>query len=312
MPGRRRSRRWWASLCALAALAAYAPASATPEPPTPTGQVVFARDNALWRVPVDGSGEPTKLADLPPGAREVRAITSSANGGMLVLDVDGVAAWVQPGTDGEVRRVASSRCRGPGRPAPDGSELVCRGEDAVVVQPIAWRSRELELAADDVHYLGTTEALLVAGDNELRAVEAAAPERSRTVAPHRPAEGLLVAPNGERAIGRYQRAGQTVVLAFRLDGTAAQRKLGGNLHPVAWSPDSQWVLFAHERRACLARAVGGEYKCWERYRALAFSPDSRFVLLARRGAIYRAPIDGVEPARPKRVVDADGPAAWLP
>lgn len=312
MRGRRPSRRWRALPLALAACALAAPVDAGADPATPVGHVVFARDGALWRVPADGSGQPSELAALPDGEPQVRAITSSANGRLLVLDLDGVAAWVQPGADGDVRRVALTRCNGPGRPAPDGSALICPGPDSPLVQPITWRSRALELPAGDVHYLGTSGELLVGADDELRAVAADAPQRARTVAPHRPVDGLLVAPDGERAIGRYTRNGQTVVLAFRLDGTAAQRKLGGDLRPVSWSPDSRWVLLAHERRACLARAVGGEYKCWDRYQALGFSPDSRYVLLGRADALYTAPIDGVKPARPKRVIEASGPAAWLP
>lgn len=313
----RRSNRAGSALAlalapAVAALMLGSHASAGSPADPPIGHLVFARDGALWRVPVVGEAEPTRLAALPDGEPELRTITSSANGRLLVLDLDGVAAWVQPGTDGEQRSVASTRCRGPGRPSPDGSRLVCPGESATVVQPITWRSRALALEPSDAHFLGTDGELLIGGQDELRAVALADPTRTRVVAPHRPTADLLVAPNGERAIGRYERDGRAEVFAFRLDGTAARRKLGGDLHPRAWSPDSRWVLLGHERRACLARAVGGEYKCWERYTALAFSPDSRYVLLARRGALYVAPIEGVEPARPKRVAEAAGPATWIP
>ncbi len=247
---------------------------------------------------------------------EVRSIAAAPDHRLLVLDIGGVAGWVQlPAVAGEVRHVALAPCTGPGGPAPDAMSLVCPSGARTIVQPIAWKADELDLDSPARAYLGQDAAeLLVTDDDGIWAVSAADTEQRRLLAPHRPDEGLQVSPDGERAVGRYiEPSGDQVVYTFRLDGKAVQRKLGDSELPVAWSADSQWVLLAHERRACVVRGVGGEYKCWERYAAVGLSPDSAFVLLARDGGLYRASIAGVNSDRPKLIAkDAGTAAVWLP
>jgi hypothetical protein len=66
-------------------------------------------------------------------------------------------------------------------------------------------------------------------------------------------------------------------------------------------------------RACVARAAGGEVKCWDHYTGMAFSPDSTLVLLKRDRALYVGRIAGVRPEPPRKVVDdVDGAATWVP
>jgi len=299
---------------AAALLAASAVPSVAAEPPEPpTGAVVVARDGALWRVPVSDPTAVAKLADLPGDGLDVRAVVGSANGRLLLVDVNGVAGWVQPG-DGDERTVAIARCVGPGRPAADGSRFVCpAGPATTLLHPVAWIGHEIDVAAGFVDFLGTTDELVVAADGQIRAVAVSPPHASRLLSPHSPATDLIVSPNGERAVGSYQDDdGSPAVYTFRLDGKAAKRKLGEEERPLGWSPDSRWVLLAHDKRACVVRAVGGEYKCWNRYRAVAISPDSRYVLLGRDDALYVAPIAGVESKRPKKLTDHAGPAAWIP
>jgi hypothetical protein len=63
----------------------------------------------------------------------------------------------------------------------------------------------------------------------------------------------------------------------------------------------------------VARAVGGEVKCWDRYTGLAFSPDSTLVLLKRDKALYVGKIAGVRPDPPVKIIDeVDGAATWVP
>jgi hypothetical protein len=73
---------------------------------------------------------------------------------------------------------------------------------------------------------------------------------------------------------------------------------------------------AHESvttRACVARATGGEVKCWDGYTGMAFSPDSTRVLLKRDKVLYVGKIAGVRPDAPVKVIDnADGAATWVP
>jgi hypothetical protein len=300
-------------LVALATVALVAPAHTAEETP-PAGDIVFARDGALWRIAADGTSEPSKLAALPAGDLEVRALASSADGRLLVVDLDGVAGWVQPGANkDDVRQVAIAPCAGPGRPAADGTKLVCPGgPSTTVIQPNTWKAHELDVAPEEVDFLGPTgDELIVAGSGEIRAVKVDAPDQTRALAPHRPDSHLLASPDGKRAAGRYERS-DAAIYSFRLDGKAAKRKIGAGVVPITWSPDSQWLLMGNEKRACIARAIGGEYKCWGRYTAAAFSPDSRHVLLSRKGALYTAAISGTEPARPKRVVEKAGPATWIP
>ncbi len=66
-------------------------------------------------------------------------------------------------------------------------------------------------------------------------------------------------------------------------------------------------------RACVGRAVGGEVKCWGGYTGLAFSPDSKLVLLKKGTTLYVGKIAGVRPDPPLKLVEnVDGAATWVP
>ena len=66
-------------------------------------------------------------------------------------------------------------------------------------------------------------------------------------------------------------------------------------------------------RVCVARATGGEVKCWDSFTGMAFSPDSTLVLLKREKALYVGKIAGVRPDPPVKVLDdVDGAATWVP
>lgn len=66
-------------------------------------------------------------------------------------------------------------------------------------------------------------------------------------------------------------------------------------------------------RVCVARATGGEVKCWDGYTGMAFSPDSTRVLLKRDKVLYVGKIAGVRPDPPVKTIDnVDGAATWVP
>jgi hypothetical protein len=66
-------------------------------------------------------------------------------------------------------------------------------------------------------------------------------------------------------------------------------------------------------RACVARATGGEVKCWDDFTGLAFAPDSTQVLLKKGTALYIGKIAGVRPEPPVQIIDGvDGAATWTP
>jgi hypothetical protein len=66
-------------------------------------------------------------------------------------------------------------------------------------------------------------------------------------------------------------------------------------------------------RACVARATGGEVKCWDNFTGMAFSPDSTHVLLKRGHALFIGKLNGVRPDPPTQLIDGvDGAATWTP
>lgn len=66
-------------------------------------------------------------------------------------------------------------------------------------------------------------------------------------------------------------------------------------------------------RVCVARATGGEVKCWDNFTGMAFSPDSTLVLLKRDKSLYIGKIAGVRPDPPQKILDdVDGAATWVP
>ena len=68
-----------------------------------------------------------------------------------------------------------------------------------------------------------------------------------------------------------------------------------------------------DERACAAKAVGGEEKCWNGYQAIAFSPDVSRVLIGREGELSVGLINGVKAERPKKIIEkADPGATWIP
>ena len=181
---------------------------------------------------------------------------------------------------------------------------------------VAYRMRP-QLGSAALEQQSPERTALAAGDRLVSEKDGALREQDKVVAPHAPLDRLLVSPDGARAVGRYRDGDGDALFGFRLDGRAARRKLITGT-PVAWSGDSAWLAVDGEDTACVLRAVGGEYKCWDDFRALAVSADGGLALLGKppeSGAaidIYLVPITGVRPEKPRLLIEGALAATLLP
>ena len=252
--------------------------------PGPTGSVVFVKDGGLWRAPLATPDRAARIADLPVAPVLVRGIAAAVDGSAALIDLGADAVWVDLRSAGAAPVYLP--CAG-GRLAQSGDRVLCtaRGPASGVV---VIRLRPTP-AATPLDGLDATRTSLVgpSGDHivtdaggALWLASLATPTDRHEVAPHVPEGRLWIAPNGQRAVGRYQKNGEDSLFGFRLDGRAARRKLMPAV-PVEWSADSTWLAVQTQGAGCVLRAVGGEYKCWDHYRALGLSPDGAEVLLAR-------------------------------
>jgi hypothetical protein len=191
--------------------------------------------------------------------------------------------------------------------------------------------REVLGPAVSMHRGFTDEGHIVTSDERGVWSMSLGPSRAHVRLAHdRPDGALLVAPGGKRAVAVYadNKKNTRALYSFALDGKGTRRRLIKGGEPVAWSHNGRWVLVQRGHAACLARASGGEYKCWSRYQAVAIAPDGSFAVLARpeqpngqKGSkpagyrLYRAIRDGVRPERPALIREGKGTgaaAAWLP
>jgi hypothetical protein len=308
-----------ALLPAIAGRAAAGPArGARPADP---GVLVFARGTSLWQVPATGEGEPVEIARLGVAATSVTRIDAARDGRTLVIDANGATLVVQR-RPGQVTAAWRLQCARRAAIAGAGSRILCPGGDGtatILSLPLPGTAKVHALGAEATAFLGADPATVVAAaDDGLWAIEVDGAGRRKRIAPHHPAANLLVSPDGKRAVGSFpDRKGRKVVDEFRLDGEAARRKLVTAGVAVRWSWNSRWLLIEDGRRGCVVRAVGGEYKCWNRFHAAAVAGDGRRIFLQRtidgRRDLFVAPLAGARPARPHRLV-ADVPAAvlWMP
>lgn len=312
--------------------------------PERQGDILFGRGEALWAMPADNSSEPIRVASLGRPAADIERMTVSTAGDVVLVDfADGHAVLVlEPGT---VATPKSIDCAGKPALSGDGRCVLCpagaehgakvwlyilekspapdaafsarpktEGADGIR-QVLKW------LGPDPVAFIGSgPPAVAVTGARGLWRVSIS-PFRRRLVAPHTPDAHLLIAPNGERAVGSYEMNGRNELVGFRLDGEAARRKLITEGVPIAWSRDSRWLMVQHGRRACVVRAVGGEYKCWRRFRGIGIAADGAFALLGRHDngdadapmRLYIGELAGARPTRPRLLIEGvTGPATWLP
>jgi hypothetical protein len=113
------------------------------------------------------------------------------------------------------------------------------------------------------------------------------PEAKRVLAPAAPMRGFLAAPDGSRGVGVYRdkplkpkdAPERDQLFGFLLDGTAARRRLIRDGVVIDWSWDAHWLLVQDGAKACIARATGGQFKCWKGYTAVSLSPDGSWALV---------------------------------
>ncbi len=310
---------------AVAAIAAAAPAIAVAQDSeaddSDSGAILFARDGAIWRDPVDG-GAQEKVIALPVETSTVSRIEVGRNGKYVLVEAGGKTGYA-PLVEGQLGKVTPLECDRGAVFSPDGICIACLDASGkILVYPLATgKKRTLSVTASAIGFVSKTRIAAVdTASGEIAAVPIAGKGKREKLAPHVPADHFSVAPGGKRAVGTYVDGDVSALYGFRLDGKAARRKLGGAGLPRGWSADSRWVVIQDDTDVCVVRAVGGEYKCWEGYIGLALSPDGTQVLLTKeksKGAweLYRAPIAGARPAAPAKIPDigkVEAPAgAWM-
>lgn len=279
----------------------------------PPGQLAYLKDRAIWRAALAAPEQPVKLVDLAVAPALVRRLSAAADGSALLVDLGANAAWVDL-AHGKAAAPVFLPCAA-GRLAPDGGRVLCgarRGKGAV-----AYRMRP-QLGSAALEQLSPERTALAAGDRLVSEKDGALREQERVLAPHAPLDRLSVSPDGARAVGRYPDGDGDALFGFRLDGRGARRKLITGT-PVAWSADSAWLAVDGEEAACVLRAIGGEYKCWDEFAALAISADGSLALLGRPPApgdggldVYLVATAGVRAEKPRLVIEGALAATLLP
>lgn len=304
---------------ALAALAAPGVFALLPTAPAAAeSRVVFARGESLWTAPLEPEREGEReVAPLGLPASEIVSIDVDARGEIALAQTAGEAMIAELSADGRVRRVP---CEPPAHLSAGGDAVLCRrGESPALFELERPVVRVFSGAGGEpAGFLGESSDEAVVTDGEAVCAVSFSRYSRRCLAPHGPDGGdLLPAPDGQRAAAAYERDGESALYGFALDGEGVRRVLMTGARAVAWSRDSSWIAARRGGRACLVRAVGGQYQCWRDYRAVDVAPDGAHILLARGDAhvsIYRAPLEGTRPAEPQRVVENAhaAAAAWLP
>jgi hypothetical protein len=324
------------------ALAGAADASATPS----GGSILYADGGSLWRTAADGSGEPVEVVRMGPDAAPIARLDASRDGRVVLIRAGDALWWAAVGD----RAPATPRplnCSGEAHLSADGRAVACVGAARALVlyrlEPLRKTARTLPARLAGFSGAGR-DAVVLTDDDGVWEVPLRDPARRRLLSPHPPGSAFLPSPDGRRAVALYDDGGRDddddegddddddddrasaptaaarphTIYGFRLDGKAARRKLMRG-EPVRWSQNSQWLLVQGRRRACLVRGVGGQYKCWDRYRAVSLSPSGEFALLARPSGdgagldLYHARLAGARPEAPRRIrAGVTGPAIWLP
>jgi hypothetical protein len=286
-------------------------ADARKEEPPP-GNIAWVKDGAIWRAALAAPEQPVKLVDFAVAPALVRRLAAAADGSALLVDLGPNAAWIDL-AGGRAAAPVLLPCAG-GRLASDGGRVLCgarRGKGA-----ISYRMRPT-LGSAPLAEFDPQRTAFTAGDRLVSEKDGALRDQDKVVAPHAPLDHLSISPDGARAVGRYQDGDGDALFGFRLDGRAARRKLITGA-PIGWSGDSVWLAVDGEDTACVLRAVGGEYKCWDHFRALAISGDGGRALIAKppdSGTgmdVFLVPVAGVRAENPKLLVSAVLAATLLP
>jgi hypothetical protein len=259
-------------------------------------RVVFARGGSLWATDGKGKTPAVEVAALPPGtaATDVHMIRTNAAGDRVVVDVGGTWFWAAL-VDGGVATLAELPCgAGATRFSAKGASVLCAAPDgrARMVRLSDGRvfDRDAPAASASLVVRGDVRSLAWV-DNSGHVVAAPVVQPSATapevLAPVAPVRGFLAAPDGSRGVGVYRAkphkpkdaAERDELFGFALDGVAARRRLIRDGVVIDWSWDSRWLLVQDGDKACIARATGGQFKCWKGYTALSIAPDGAYALV---------------------------------
>jgi hypothetical protein len=299
-----------AGAIALAVTLAATPASADDDARLEAG-VIFARDHTLWRTDARGKAEPTEVVALPAAttATDVRALRTDPAGKVLLADIGGAWYWMR--LDGKTTALSQLACKGTATLAPDASCVICAGDtgQVAIVNLTTGKVFRRRVPAEGAAIVGAgATRRLIWSDAGVWSAPPGDLAKKQVVAPESPLRSLSIAPDGSRALGVYAgeiHRGKTTQAAellfeFALDGTAARRKSIRAGVPVMWSHDSAWALIQDGASACVARAVGGQYKCWKGFTAVSIAPDGAYALVLgpRKG-------EGKSDAKAKGKPDAD-------
>jgi hypothetical protein len=276
-------------------------------------EILFVKGTSLWRLPP--GGEPLEVADLGVEADRVGRVQVGGDGRAALVEAEGAAGaeilWIDL-ERGQVRRPSGA---GPAVLSADGRRIACpAGELAIVVhqmQPRPATRTMRRVPAEQIAFVGGSGHLAVVGARGVWRFPIGTTARRRLIAPHAPESGLLVSPSGRRAVATFEDKGGTALESFKLDGKGSRRRLMRHGRAIAWSLDSRWLVVQARGRACVVSAVGGQYKCWDGYRALSIDSDVKAILLSRDGDLYRAPVTGARAENPALVQRGTASASWI-
>lgn len=291
--------RWAAALTSVLALTSTgraqadgAAARSRPPDELARARVVFARGTSLWLTDGRGKAAAVELATLPGPATAVRLLRTDATGRNVLVDVDGQWSWFPLPTDGQPAQPRPLPCAaGPARfswnaryvlcAAPSGQAQLVRLRDGRLFPRDAPAAGASLIEHDGVRELVWTDGTTVS------AAPLSRPTATRVLAPTAPLRGFLAAPDGSRGVGVYRdrpkkpkdAPERDQLFGFALDGTAARRRLIRDGVVIDWSWDARWLLIQDGTKACIARATGGQFKCWKGYTAVSLAPDGAWALV---------------------------------
>lgn len=267
------------------------------------GHVVFARGTSLWLTDPRGKGPAVEIAALPGPAAEVRMIRSDATGAVLLVDHGGRWYTAAVPAPGQVATLTERPCAGaPARLSPTGVHLLCADADghAQLVRlrdgKVFRRDAAMGRGATVTEHDGQRELVSVDDDGVVGTL-VRDPEQRRVLSPLAPTRDLLASPDGHRAVGIFHEVSphkdgpaRDHLMTFPLDGSGARRHLLRDAVAIDWSWNGAWLLVQAGGKACIARGVGGQYKCWNGYTAVSVSPDGEYALVLGPRATDAAPI----------------------
>ena len=291
------------------------------KPKPDRGTIVFGKGKSIWKAPATG-GDAVEIAALGFRAKRIQAIKSNAKNTVLLISTDENHYWVQPSSaaKGELA-VVRHVCRGSASMSLDGMTVLCQKSDgAISLESMGAGGKKTELTVTGK--LATlagnnTQEVVVANSNGIEALSTVKKGKTRTLGVLAPASDLLVAPNGKSAVAVFpESAGGTGLYSFLFDGKGVRRKLVTEAVPVAWSADSTWLVLTRKKRGCVVRAAGGQYRCFDGFRALGISPDLKDALLVSGKksslTLFRADLGGARSAKPVVMrKNVHGAAVWL-